>query len=113
MFGYLSLGEPPLFNLNFGVITLISKVQEANLIQQYRPIYLLNVIFKIFTKATNNRLNLVVDNVISPSEMVFMRGRNILEGVVILHESVHELHKKNLDEIILKIDFEKVYDKVK
>jgi hypothetical protein len=41
-----------------------------------------------------------------------MRGRNILEGVVILHESIHELHKKH-NEVIFKIDFEKVYDKVK
>jgi hypothetical protein len=113
MFEDLSLGEPLLFSLNFGVITLIPKVQEANLIQQYKPICLLNDIFRIFTKAANSRLNLVVDNVISPSQMAFMRGRNILEGVVMLHESVHDLHKKNLDGIFLKIDFEKAYDKVK
>lgn len=42
-----------------------------------------------------------------------MRGRNILEGVVILHETVHEMHRKNLSGIIFKIDFEKAYDKVK
>ena len=41
-----------------------------------------------------------------------MRGRNILEGVVILHETIHELHRKNQSGIILKIDFEKAYDKV-
>jgi hypothetical protein len=42
-----------------------------------------------------------------------MRGRNILEGVVILHETVHELHRRNQNGIIFKIDFEKAYDKVK
>jgi hypothetical protein len=42
-----------------------------------------------------------------------MRGRNILEGVVILHETIHELHRKNQDGVIFKIDFEKAYDKVK
>jgi len=42
-----------------------------------------------------------------------MRGRNILEGVVTLHETVHELHRKNQSAIIFKIDFEKAYDKVK
>jgi hypothetical protein len=41
-----------------------------------------------------------------------MRGQNILEGVVILHESIHEFQKKQ-DEVIFKIDFEKAYDKVK
>jgi len=42
-----------------------------------------------------------------------MRGRNILEGVVILHETVHELHRKKQSGVVLKIDFEKAYDKVK
>ena len=42
-----------------------------------------------------------------------MSGRNILEGVVILHETIHELHRKNLSGVIFKIDFEKAYDKVK
>jgi len=42
-----------------------------------------------------------------------MRGRNILEGVVTLHETVHELHRKNQSAIIFKIDFDKAYDKVK
>ena len=37
-----------LFSLNFGIITLIPKVQEATRIQQYRPICVLNVSFKFF-----------------------------------------------------------------
>jgi hypothetical protein len=42
-----------------------------------------------------------------------MQGRNILDGVVVLHETVHELHAKKLNGVILKLDFEKAYDKVK
>ncbi|KAK1670680.1 hypothetical protein QYE76_058839 [Lolium multiflorum] len=42
-----------------------------------------------------------------------MQGRHILDGVVTLHETVHEMHRKKLDGVILKIDFEKAYDKVK
>ena len=53
MFHDLYAGDLPLFSLNFGVITLIPKVQEANMIQQYRPICLLNMSFKIFTKSCN------------------------------------------------------------
>ena len=45
--------------------------------------------------------------------MAFMRGRNILEEVVILHETVHELHRKNQSGVIFKIDFEKAYDKIR
>jgi hypothetical protein len=36
-----------------------------------------------------------------------------MEGVVILHETIHELHTRKRDGVIFKIDFEKAYDKVK
>jgi hypothetical protein len=103
----------PVYRLNFGVITLIPKKEIALKIQEYRPICLLNVSFKIITKVLTNRIGMVADRIIKPSQTAFMPGRNILEGVIVLHESIHELHRKNLDGIILKLDFEKAYDKVK
>jgi hypothetical protein len=45
-------------------------------------------------------------------QTAFMPGRHILEGVLLLHETIHELHHKKLDGVLLKIDFEKAYDKV-
>jgi hypothetical protein len=59
------------------------------------------------------RLNTVAGVVVRPSQTAFMQGRNILDGVVTLHEIVHELHSKKLNGVILKLDFEKAYDKVK
>jgi hypothetical protein len=53
----------------------------------------------------------VADHVVQPLHTAFMQGRNILDGVVILHEAVHKLHSKKLNEAILKLDFEKAYDK--
>ena len=64
-------------------------------------------------KAATIRLNSVVEHVVHPSQTTFMQGRHILDGVVILHETVHELHPKKLNGVVLKIDFEKAYDKVK
>jgi len=112
MFREFHRGRLPLFNLNFGTISLIPKQKEVKQIQQYRPICMLNVSFKIFTKVLANRLTVVADKVVRKSQTTFMPGRNILEGVVILHETVHELHKKKKNGVILKLDFEKAYDKV-
>ena len=92
---------------------MLSKIQEAERIQQYQPICLLNVSFKIFTKVATIRLNSVADHVVKPTQTAFMQGRNILHGVVVLHETVHELHTKKMNGVIFKIDFEKAYDKVK
>jgi exonuclease III len=113
LFEQLGRGELPLYKLNFGVITLLPKKEDATQIQQYRPICLLNVCFKIFTKVGTNRIMGIAPKVIRPTQSAFIPGRNILEGVVILHETIHELHSKKLDGVLFKIDFEKAYDKVK
>jgi hypothetical protein len=55
---------------------------------------------------------LVASKVVQPSQTSFMPGWNIMEGVVISHGSIHELHTKKINGVILKFDFEKVYDKV-
>jgi hypothetical protein len=49
-------GDLPLFSLNFGTIILLPKCREATKIQQYRPICLLNMSIKIFTKVATNRV---------------------------------------------------------
>ena len=36
-----------------------------------------------------------------------------MEGVIILHETIHELHRRKQNGVIFKIDFEKAYDKVR
>jgi hypothetical protein len=100
-------GQLPLYSLNFGTIVLLPKCQEATKIQQYRPICLLNVSFKIFTKVATNRLMVVALKVINPTQTTFLPGRNIMEGVVILHETLHEMHQKKQNGVIFKVDFKK------
>jgi hypothetical protein len=48
-----------------------------------------------FTKVGIARLNSAVDYVVRPTQTAFMLGRYILDGVVMLHEIIHELHQKN------------------
>jgi hypothetical protein len=59
------------------------------------------------------RLNTVADHLVCLSQIAFMQGRNILDGVITLHETIHKLHSKKLNGVILKQDFDKAYDKVK
>jgi hypothetical protein len=106
-------GELPLYKPNFWVITLLPKKENATQIQQYRLICLLNVSLKIFTKVATNRISEVTQKVIRPTQTAFIPDRHILEGVVVLHETIHEMHRRTLDGVIFKIDFEKAYDKFK
>jgi hypothetical protein len=112
MFRDFHVGNLPLFYLNFVIITLLPKEKEVKKIQQYRPICMLNVSFKIFTKVLANRLTSVACRITKPSQHAFLPGRYILEGVVVLHETIHELKRKKQKGLILGLDFEKAYDKV-
>jgi len=47
-----------------------------------------------------------------PKIKILSCDRYILEGVVVLHETIHELKRKKQNGILLKLDFEKAYDKV-
>ncbi|KAK1679993.1 hypothetical protein QYE76_040841 [Lolium multiflorum] len=106
------LGRIDIARLNFGILALISKVPGADMVSQFRPIALINVVFKIVAKAFASWLDPVANKIISPFQTAFIRGRNILEGPVALIEIVHELRVKKLGGILLKLDFEKVYDRV-
>jgi hypothetical protein len=105
-------GDLPLYSLNFGMIVLLPKCREATKIQQYRPICLLNMSFKIFTKVSTNRVTKVAHKTITPSQTTFLPERNIMEGVIVLHETIHEMYRKKQNDIIFKINFEKAYDKI-
>jgi hypothetical protein len=97
------------YNLNFGTLISPSKYKEACKIQQYRPIYLLNVSFKIFTKVKTNRLMVVAHKVINPTQSAFLRngGSSYSTWDYAWDE------KKTQSGVVFKIDFEKMYNKIK
>lgn len=112
MLDALFMGELELWRLNYGLISLIPKIKDANVIKQFRPICLLNVSFKLITKILAKRLTRVAELLIRDSQIAFVPGRFILDGVVVLHEVIHDISSKNKQGIILKLDFKKAYDKV-
>jgi hypothetical protein len=64
MLDNMHAGRLDLGRLNYGVIIQIPEIKDANVIHQYRPICLLNVIFKIITAVLANRLTWVADKVV-------------------------------------------------
>ena len=108
----LHRGSFDLRRLNYGVIILLPKLKLPNNIKQFRPICLLNVIYKIITKALTLRLTKIAGRIISSNQTAFIPGRNIIDGVVILQEVLHKLRVKKEQGIVLKLDFEKAHDRV-
>jgi len=98
--------------MNYGIITLLPKVKDASKIQQFRPIRLLNCLYKLITKTLTTRLEAVADKLIHSTQIAFMKKRNIVSGIMCLHEILHETKRRKEIGVILKIDFEKAYDKI-
>jgi hypothetical protein len=99
--------------LNYDIITLLPKISDAIKIQQFRPICLLNCLYKLITKVLTLRLEKVAGKLIHSNQTAFMKNRNIMSGIMVLHEIVHETKLRKQVGVILKLDFEKAYDKVK
>jgi hypothetical protein len=54
----------------------------------------------------------VVEKLIHGTQTTFMKNKNILSSIMCLHEILHDTKIRNEIGVILKLDFEKAYDKV-
>ncbi|GJV95117.1 putative RNA-directed DNA polymerase, eukaryota, reverse transcriptase zinc-binding domain protein [Tanacetum coccineum] len=98
---------------NSSFIALIPKVPNAKNVSDFRPISLIGSQYKIIGKLLANRLSKVIGDCVNPVQSAFIKGRNILDGPLILNEilSWHRHHKKEV--MMFKVDFEKAFDSLR
>lgn len=101
-----------LFHLNKAVVCLIPKTHEATHLKQYRPISLVNCSFKLLSKMLTKRLDPIMTRIIDITQSVFLPGRYILDNVLLSQEIIHHAVDTQQPGVIIKIDFEKTYDKI-
>ncbi|GKE15995.1 putative RNA-directed DNA polymerase, eukaryota, reverse transcriptase zinc-binding domain protein, partial [Tanacetum coccineum] len=65
-----------------------NSVNNPTLITDFRPISLIGIHYKIIAKILANRLSKVIDKIVSKEQSVFIVGRQILDGPVILSEII-------------------------
>jgi hypothetical protein len=107
-----TLGRVDISRLNFGILSLLPKVPGADSIKLFRPIALINVVFKFISRAFAIRLAPIAHRTISMAHTAFIKGRCLLDGALALHEIIDELKSANHKALILKLDFEKAYDRL-
>lgn len=71
--------ELDLYRLNFALVTLIPKVEDACSMKQFGPISLLNCSFKIFSKLLTIRLGKVAQGLLASNQSALIKWRYILE----------------------------------
>ncbi|KAE8804330.1 Signal recognition particle 54 kDa protein, chloroplastic [Hordeum vulgare] len=111
MFEEFFVGTTDLARLNFW-ISLIPKVLGESDIRHFHPIMMINVIFRILAKGFANRVVPLADRITHPDQSTFIRGRYIMDGILVFHETIHEVRAKHLRAVFLKLDFHKAYNTV-
>jgi hypothetical protein len=105
-----SAALPKAFTASF--LTLIPKKDHPQALSDYRPICLVNSMYKILSKVLAGRLKIVLGKLISNVQSAFIPNRQILDGVLVVNELI-DLAKRRKDKCLLfKVDFERAYDTV-
>jgi hypothetical protein len=98
--------------VNSTFIALISKVDSPQRLNDFCPISLVGCMYKVLAKVLANRLRAVIGSVISDTQSAFVKGKQILDGMLIANEVVDEARRCNKEMLMFKVDFEKAYDSV-
>ena len=96
-----------------GIITLIPKGNKPrHLLNNWRPISLLNVIYKIASGCIANRLKHVLPYLIHENQTGFLKGRFIGENIRLLYDVLLYTELNDIAGMLMVIDFEKAFDSV-
>ena len=93
------------------IITLIPKQnKDITCLDNWRPISLLNVDYKIATKVIANRIKSIIKTIVDNSQTGFIKGRYIGENIRLLFELIDNAEDENKEGMIFFSDFEKAFD---
>lgn len=100
--------------LNQTLIVLIPKIDGAKTLSQYRPISLCNVLYKVITKTIMIRLRQAMQVLVKQNQASFIASHNITDNIIITQEAIHTMRtmKRKKGWMVVKVDIEKVYDRI-
>ena len=87
-------------------------IKDKSLLENLRPISLLNIDYKILTKAIAKRLEKVLPKIINPNQTGYIKGRFIGENVRLIQDAMFYTKQEEKPGITISLDFRKAFDTV-
>ena len=96
-----------------GIITLIPKPnKDTTLLNNLRPISLLNIDYKILSKVFAKRLEKVLPKIINPDQTGYVKNRYIGENISLISDIMSYTKETSIPGIALFLDFKKAFDTI-
>ncbi|XP_015969911.1 secreted RxLR effector protein 78-like [Arachis duranensis] len=94
-------------------VTLASKIDVPKEMKDFRPISMVESVYKVILKILVLRMKNVMSFLVGEVQYAFIQDRQILDGALIASETVSWLKKSKKSGVIVKLDFKKSYDTVR
>jgi len=95
-----------------GIICPNFKKGDRRLCNNYRPITLLNTVYKIFAILLHNRICTEVEHKIGEYQMGFRPNRSTIDNIFIVRQIYEKCHEHNIELHNIFVDFMQAFDPV-
>lgn len=100
--------------INHAFITLVPKNKSTASLNEFCLIACCNVHYKIISKILVNRLQKVMNSLVSQNQTGFIKGWLISDSILLSHEMVQGFSSSSsAAKVVLQVDLEKAYDTVR
>ena len=90
----------------------VHKKKDKNLIDNYRPITLINNFSKVFERVIHSALYFPMKNLIDTRQHGFMKGRSTTSNLITITEFISESINNNSQVDVIYTDFSKAFDRL-
>ena len=97
---------------NDAAIVLLHKKGNPHNLNNYRPISLLNCVYKVFTKLITNRIEGILDENQPPEQAGFRRGFSTTDHLQAVNQIIEKCNEYQIPLIMCFVDYAKAFDSV-
>jgi hypothetical protein len=97
---------------NEGIICPIFKKGDRMDCNNYRPIMLLNVAYKIFAILLNKRLSEIIENKLGDFQMGFRPNRSTIDNIFLVRQIFEKCYEYNIELHNIFVDYSQAFDSV-